>query len=87
MTECESRIQSTIDHIKTAIDVDPWAKDIAVVALRMMMAQEPVEPKIIVVDKGLTWEKYEVPTCGECGTLLGDALFCPQCGRKVKWND
>jgi hypothetical protein len=53
----------------------------------LLKAQGPVEPKMMeFVDKGLTWEKYEVPTCGVCGALLGDALFCPMCGRAVKWE-
>lgn len=29
MTERKVPIQSLIDHIKTAIDVDPWAKEMA----------------------------------------------------------
>lgn len=57
-------------------------------ALALLKAQEPVEPKMMYfVDEGLTWETYEVPTCGVCGALLGDALFCPMCGRAVKRND
>lgn len=53
----------------------------------LLKAQEPVEPKMMeFVDEGLTWEKYEVPTCAVCGAMLGDALFCPMCGRAVKWE-
>lgn len=53
----------------------------------LLKAQEPVEPKMMeFMDKGLTWEKYEVPTCGVCGAMLGDALFCPMCGTAVKWE-
>lgn len=74
-----------------------WMADGATLAVTVMRllrgeittlkAQEPVEPKMMeFVDKGVTWEKYEVPTCGVCGALLGDALFCPMCGRAVKRN-
>ena len=56
-------------------------------ALALLKAQEPVKPKMMeFVDEGLTWEKYEIPTCGVCGAMLGDALFCPMCGRPVKWE-
>lgn len=56
-------------------------------ARTLLKTQEPVEPKMMeFVDEGLTWEKYEVPTCGACGALLGDALFCPMCGKAVKWE-
>ena len=37
MREQESRIQSAIDHINTALDVDPWAKKLAEKALRYML--------------------------------------------------
>ena len=58
-------------------------------ALELLKAQEPVEPKREMIEffDGLTGQKFEVPTCGICGTLVGDALYCPQCGRKVLWND
>lgn len=65
-------------------DLERCARDV----LDLLKAQEPVEPKMMeFVDKGLTWEKYEVPTCGVCGALLGDAQFCPVCGREVKWDE
>ena len=49
--------------------------------------QEPVEPKQIEFeDTGLTWQKYNVPVCGVCESLLGDTLYCPQCGTRVKWE-
>lgn len=56
-------------------------------AIALLKEQEAVKPRMIeFIDKGLTWEKYEVPTCGVCGALLGGALFCPMCGRAVKWE-
>lgn len=57
-------------------------------AFSALRKQIPIEPKIIEFeDTGVTWEKYEVSTCGVCDALLGDALFCPMCGKKVKWNE
>lgn len=54
-------------------------------AIALLKAQEPVKPKYVEFeDTGLTWEKYEVETCGKCGALLGDALYCPMCGQAVK---
>ena len=56
-------------------------------AIALLKAQEPVKPKYVEFeDTGLTWEKYEVATCGKCGALLGDALYCPMCGQAVKWE-
>ena len=38
MTEHDiDRIQSAIDHIKTSVDIDPWAMEIAVEAMREKM--------------------------------------------------
>lgn len=55
--------------------------------IALLKAQEPVEPKYVEFeDTGLTWEKYEVATCGKCGALLGDALYCQMCGQAVKWD-
>lgn len=58
-------------------------------AIALLKAQEPVKP-VVDID---TWK------CGNCGhtlehqELLGDNVllhecynFCPECGRKVKWE-
>ena len=65
-------------------------KSLAIDALSLLKAQEPVEPDVDVD----TW------ICGKCGHKLehqemvdSNILFheqysyCPNCGRKVKWND
>ena len=83
MERFEYRTKCSYGDCKTGC-VKTLAKD----ALALLKAQEPVEPKMMeFADEGMTWEKYEVPTCGVCGALLGDALFCPMCGKAVKRND
>lgn len=72
------------DNINTSACIDDLCYD----AYTLLKAQEPVKPKAIkFIDKGVTWEEYEVSVCGECGAMLGDALFCPRCGRAVKWDE
>ena len=44
------------------------------------------EPKWIDYEDTFTGEKFKVPLCWDCESLLGDALYCPRCGRKVKWD-
>ena len=65
-------IQSLIDHIKTAIDVDPWAKD---------MVEElfqPVRPKTDSIRRF---------RCGACDEIIGRGQhYCGKCGREVDWN-
>jgi len=58
-------------------------------ALSLLKAQEPVSPKV----------KIDTYVCGACGTrlerqsLIGSNAvlaetfnYCPECGRKVKWE-
>ena len=58
-------------------------------ALALIREQEPVEPKWIAYKDDLTEQDFKVPTCGICGTYIGygDTLYCPRCGRAVKWDD
>lgn len=78
-------VQSLIDHIKTAVDVDPWAKEMA----EKLLKEQETE-----------WEHlWDAPDgtfkgrCKKCGFVHffiewhdGQYKFCPECGRAVKWN-
>lgn len=83
-------VQSLIDHIKTAVDVDPWAKEMAE---KLLKEQEPVAPVMVPHSRGIAWN------CGACGTeiaVIRDTIsadwqknsirFCQRCGRAVKWD-
>ncbi len=61
-------------------------RSIARNALTLLQKQEPVEPKWFDFEDMFTEQKYKIPICGACESLLGDAVYCPQCGRKVKWD-
>ncbi len=82
MKEYRVPIQSLIDHIKTATDVDPWAKEMAE---ELLKEQEAVKPK---TDDA--WPS-SIKVCGVCGTCLfavGDykPKYCSECGIPVKWS-
>jgi hypothetical protein len=65
-------VQSLIDHIKTATDVDPWAKEMVEELIR-----EPVKPQY--KDAGIF--------CGGCDSYVRTCdLFCASCGRKIDWG-
>ena len=72
-------VQSLIDHIKTATDVDPWAKEMAE---ELLKKQEPVKPKPRNPHLGAWW--YE---CGNCDKAIspGDN-YCRGCGRMIDWS-
>jgi hypothetical protein len=78
-------VQSLIDHIKTATDVDPWAKEMAE---ELLKEQEPLEPfhRCIDRDKAIAelqeyhdreWtdeRKQGVPARDERRRITGNAL-------------
>lgn len=82
-------VQSLIDHIKTAVDVDPWAKEMVD---ELLKEQEAIEPLFKQDEKGIfVW------CCGSCGAYMYHiydgidkakeyAKYCRQCGKKVKWE-
>lgn len=72
-------VQSLIDHIKTAVDVDPWAKEMAEELLKEQEAVEPIPP----TDESDLWK------CGNCNHQLFRCThqrYCEMCGKKVKWE-
>lgn len=80
-------VQSLIDHIKTAVDVDPWAKEMAE---KLLKEQEAVKPKT----GHWIWLQYcanEGVYCSECQTKMFDrypmkqklSQFCGHCGAKM----
>ena len=71
-------VQSLIDHIKTATDVDPWAKDMAA---KLLETQIPTPAEI--EGGGHTW----FYVCGGChGTINREDRFCRHCGNAVSWD-
>ena len=85
MTEWKVPVQSLIDHIKTAVDVDPWAKEMAE---ELLKEKEAVEPDV---------DSEGTCSCGNCGATVGYyhvgcsvpekfCKYCPECGQAVKWE-
>lgn len=79
MTKQEiDRIECAIRHIQTAVDVDPWAAEIAVEALEK---QIPMKIGSRVMDY-MGRVKSE---CGNCGEIVEDPMwsYCPWCGQRI----
>lgn len=73
-------VQSLIDHIKTAVDVDPWAQQMAETLLKKHI---PVEYEMEGDGRTPFW--YWV--CGEChGQIDSNDLYCRHCGQVIKNN-
>ena len=73
-------IQSLIDHIKTAIEVDPWAKEMAE---ELLKERKPVKPEKGYSGSGVTWWNI----CGACKTAINpNDKYCHECGIPVDWT-
>ena len=78
--------QEAIEIIRTAVAEVEWeypmnyaaAFDMAIEALERQDATEPISPL------NPTWSSLHF--CGKCMYPVGRYNYCPQCGRKVKWN-
>ena len=86
MTQYEiDRIERAIRHIQTAVDVDTWAVEIAVDAMKRMIEGESDRKKG-------KWEIYIISPfdgegcrCSECRQEGAPYWgFCPNCGAKME---
>lgn len=77
------RVQNCINHIKTAIDVDPWAK---------IMCEDIMQRAIPIKPTG----KYTNRCCGKCGARVrsgaGSSSFvrdtvCRKCYTVIDWSN
>lgn len=83
MKEYKVPVQSLIDHIKTAVDVDDWAKDMAEDLLKR---QEPIAPSLCG-SKEPDWHGSWRYLCGKCKKPIDNKdRFCKRCGQAVKWE-
>ena len=85
MSKWKVPVQSLIDHIKTAVDVDQWAKDMAEELLKQ---QEPAKVRHLHGTKITVHEEIVfTDECENCSSyLLKHWKACPICGKPVKWD-
>lgn len=79
----KDRIESAIRHIQTAVDIDPWAMELAVDALEK---QIPIET--MPTELGISPRHPIIMPCGNCGMELEDNMweYCPWCGQAIDWG-
>jgi hypothetical protein len=90
MNDEASRIQSCIDHIKTAVDVDPWAKEMCEELMQKQIPKKPYR-KTIHYPYMPDLDVCQCPTClrrlrTTRTTVKGDA-HCPKCGQAIDWSE
>ncbi len=78
------RIRSAIDHIKTSVDVDEWAMEIAVDAMEKQIPMKAVG------------EHYAHMCCPSCNHRIPSGQgsssrrrdnWCNYCGQKIDWEE
>lgn len=74
------RIQNAINHIKTSGDVDPWAMEIAVNAMRKQI------PKKVRIEHHPKYGRASF--CPNCNRMDVECWsYCPDCGQAIDWKD
>jgi len=81
-------IQSLIDHIKTAIDVDPWAKEMAEELLTKQNAEWIEYPECLAYDGAYSDSHIVCSACKHVFSTMDNCTeefdYCPHCGAKMK---
>lgn len=85
-------IESAIRHIETALDVDPWACEIAVIAMKQMIPQKPIK-RPVSYNKNLFY--LYCPRCKSCigidnrrtGVTHAKGNTCDYCGKAIDWGE
>lgn len=81
----KDRIECAIRHIQTAVDVDPWAREIAVEAMEKQIPKMPeYKEEDRFIKNHFAWYTY-CPQCG-CEINAGD-MYCIQCGQAISWEE
>ena len=78
------RIQNAIRHIKTSVDIDPWAMEIAVEAMKKQIPMKPGRKELSAEQPFPNHSAYIIP-CGNCGEALNFLHnYCPWCGQRME---
>ena len=92
----KDRIECAIRHIQTAVDVDPWAVEIAVDAMKKQIPEKPNRTQSENSEN--IWNLY----CPSCGHYIGmwnsrlkrrnmcndsNRNICASCGQAIDWTE
>ena len=89
----KDRIENAIRHIQTATDIEPWAMEIAVDALRKQIPIKPTETTnrawgIAVKQAVCPVCDYYLPHVEFLGEFAGGRriTYCDTCGQAIDWE-
>ena len=82
----KDRIECAIRHIQTAVDVDSWAAEIAVDAMKKQIPEKLIAEGDGYADGSMVYDSFYCPSCDH--RLEEDEVedYCPNCGQKICWE-
>ena len=81
------RIECAIRHIQTAVDVDPWAVEIAVEAMEKQIPNELIAEGDRYADGSMVYDSFYCPSCDYHMEDYEVKNFCPNCGQAIYWTE
>lgn len=82
------RIECAIRHIESSLDVDSWAAEIAVEAMKKQIPVKPVKSKEPRYGMGYVYHDWVCPSCGEFlapEPAKTGSHHC-RCGQVIDWE-
>ena len=92
MKEYKVPVQSLIDHIKTALDVDDWAKEMAEELLKEQEAKQVIRKQCKKEHEDGSIDYFAEWYCPHCNSLIlrgfdnPSIKFCYKCGKPILWE-
>lgn len=82
------RIECAIRHIESSLDVDPWAVEIAVKAMKKQIPVKPVKSKEERYGMGYVYHDWVCPSCGKFLAYEPEKSGCHhcKCGQAIDWE-
>lgn len=81
------RIENAIRHIQTATDVDDWAMEIAVEAMRKQIPRGLIAEGDGYADGEMVYDSFYCPSCDYHMEDYEVKNYCPNCGQAIDWEE
>ena len=81
------RIECAIRHIQSSLDVDPWARDIAVNAMEKQIPKELIAEGDGYADGSMVYDSFYCPSCDHHMEWDEVEDYCPNCGQKIYFEE
>lgn len=87
MKQEKDLIECAIRHIKTSVDIDSWAMEIAVEAMQRQIPRELIANGDGYADGSMVYDIFYCPSCDHRMEEYEVEDYCPSCGQKICWEE